>query len=249
MEISELLQSIGIRGNQADVYLKLVHLGRATASDIARQTGIKRPTVYDSLGELQAKGLISIAPIGSRRCYIAEDPKVLHDLARRYQHTIRNLVPQLQTIYHNHIDKPHFHMYEGAEGIRRVFEDLLTVKNGNYCYFGSAGDMIDALGADYLADYVERRVKRKIHSRAIRIANKERPFPPLSSSQRYLREVRYIQQPIAGDLAALFIYDGRVGVISTARENYGLVMASRDLASLLQILWDCMWKQVATTAI
>ena len=245
MDTDELLDRIGITGNQATVYLTLLRLGRAAAVEIARQTGIKRPTVYDNLRELQDQGLVSITAHGTRRVYIAEDPKRLQQLARRYQHTVRSLIPQLQQIFAGSAGLPHVQMFEGAEGVRQVFEELLSTTTGSYCYFGSAKDMIDALGEDYLDEYVHRRVTANIRSRAIRIRNKEVNFSPLSNSKKFLREVRYIRQEVSQDLAALFIFDGKIGIISTTKERYGLIIASRELAGLLQVIWDFTWKQTA----
>ena len=70
-------------------------------------------------------------------------------------------------------------------------------------------------------------------------------FSPLSNSKKLLREVRYIRQEVSQDLAALFIFDGKIGIISTTKERYGLIIASRELTALLQVIWDFTWKQTA----
>ena len=52
------LEKIGLTEKEAAVYLALLKLGPTTALKIARETGIKRPTVYTTLDALKGRGLV-----------------------------------------------------------------------------------------------------------------------------------------------------------------------------------------------
>ena len=64
MDITKLLQSFGLSETESIVYLKALRQEYSTASEIAKLSGIKRPTVYHTLQTLSEKGLIST--VGSK---------------------------------------------------------------------------------------------------------------------------------------------------------------------------------------
>ena len=56
---------------QARVYVALLRLGGATPAQIAQQAEVKRPTAYEALEDLCARGLATRAVVGRRRSYTA----------------------------------------------------------------------------------------------------------------------------------------------------------------------------------
>ncbi len=65
---------VGLEGETARVYLALVRLGEATASEVAERAGIPTNHAYGALNRLLKKGLVVI--VGGRpRRYIALEPK------------------------------------------------------------------------------------------------------------------------------------------------------------------------------
>ncbi len=68
------LMEFGISEKAARAYLSLVEIGKGTAYTIAKQSGIKRPTVYLLIEELRKKGLVIKIPHIKNQVYIAKDP-------------------------------------------------------------------------------------------------------------------------------------------------------------------------------
>ena len=54
-----ILLKIGLTGNESKIYMILLEMGEAIASDLAKKTDISRPHVYDSINRLMEKGLCS----------------------------------------------------------------------------------------------------------------------------------------------------------------------------------------------
>ena len=57
MNIIKNLQSLGFSEKESKVYFTLLKIGPSTAYKIAKQSGLKRPTVYIILEELRKKDL------------------------------------------------------------------------------------------------------------------------------------------------------------------------------------------------
>ncbi len=163
MRIEEILGSLGLRKDEIRLYLTLLEAPPATVSELARETGIHRPLIYRALPSLQEKGLISIVIKGKQKRYTAESPTRVEKLFRKLEQSFSVLLPALETSYTNREDRPVMKYYEGREGIRRVFDDLLdTLKKGEVFYRYSSRRATED-GEKYLPrNYRERRDQKQL---------------------------------------------------------------------------------------
>lgn len=244
-DLARRLAQAGLGRAQANAYVALVALGDAGAAEVARQARIPRTSAYAALAALAAAGLATPTVRGRRKRFIAAQPQTLLDLPRRQEALLRTLVGDLAGLARRRPVRPRIAIHEGREGIVHVNEQLLTVRSRRYRYIGSAQEMVDAMGADYLQDYVRRRVARGIHVQTIRVRGHESGLPCLGDGARWLREVRYLERPVARDLASVYLWDDRVSVISTIQEGYGIIIDSREFAAMLELVWETLW----TTAV
>jgi HTH-type transcriptional regulator, sugar sensing transcriptional regulator len=241
MDIREHLARLGLAGKRGDIYLALLRGGAATATQIARATRFKRPTVYDILAELQRLELVSETSAGKRRLFAAEGPERLEQMLERQREHLRAALPELQALHGQGPGRPKVRLYEGVEGVRSVNEDILTARSGEYFWFGSIKEIVDVVGRDYLEDWVRRRIEKGIWSNSIRVREKDPPEAYLTGGAKNLRRLRFISRPVREDIAGLYIYDNKVAVTSALKECYGLIVESRELAALLLTLWRVVW--------
>ncbi|MDD3117986.1 MAG: helix-turn-helix domain-containing protein [Victivallales bacterium] len=242
---AEALRQLGFGERKATLYLTLLTMGRGTAAELAAAAKIKRTTAYDLLAELTADHLAAVTFVGNKRYFVAEPPEQLQTLAARRVQAADRLMPGLKELFYRHADRPRVRYFEGAEGIRRVHEELLKVKNREYFYFGSISGFVDALGRDYLERFVRRRISRRIWSYAIRIRSQEIDSPLLLPGNENYRRVRYLSRSLPDNVASLTFYDGKIAICSTSHENYAMIVESWEMYTILKLVWDCMW-DVAT---
>jgi sugar-specific transcriptional regulator TrmB len=242
MNLGERLARLGLAGKRGDVYLSLLQTGAATATQVARSTRIKRPTVYDILTELSRMNLVAEGTVGKRRVFTAESPQRLREFHERQQQHLDSALPELQALFDQGPHRPRVRFYEGVEGIRFVSEDILTVQSKEYFWFGSMLEIVAVTGREYQEDWVRRRIAKGIWSNAIRVREKEPAYDFLKSGERNLRRLRFLPRPIVEDVAGLYIYDNKIAVTSALKESYGLIIESRELAALLRGLWRTLWE-------
>src|SRR5688572_20080019 len=161
-ELRKSLLEIGFSQKEADVYLSTLILGRGTASKIARSAHIVRTTVYDILGSLFDKGLVTLTGKEPKQEYVALSPDLLKEylaseLEKKqndFKRVKESLVPQLKSI-HNVKNRPKVMFYEGREGLEKVYEDTLSSHEPIRAY-ATYDDMQAALPG-YFPDYFYRR--------------------------------------------------------------------------------------------
>jgi len=242
MEIKQKLEEIGLTGKKADVYLAILQLGKATVVQIAKKAQIKRPTTYDILEDLVAKNLISQSFAGKKRYFVAESPEALKSLLKKQEEKVNQLMPELTSLFNITPHKPKIRYFEGREGLRQIYEEILKMETKQQFYFGSIKEMTDVLGREYLEDWVKRRIKAGIVSHAIRIKSKELPIKEWGAGKEFIRDLKFFPIDIKEDITNLLIFDNKVAIVSALAESYGLIIESNELAATLKYIWQVVWR-------
>ena len=236
------LERAGLKGKNATVYLALLQLGTASAYEISAATGIKRPTTYDILSELSSLGLVTINDTGKKRYFTVSDPRNLKRQPENRLSVIDTILPELKALYNEGERKPHIRYFEGIEGLTYIHEELLKVESGAYYYFDAGMKMLDLLGAAYLRKFVDRRIKQHIWSYSIRVKEAEVNIPYLASSVKYCRSVRYFPHQVDPNFTSIYMYDGCVGLASSKKESYAMIIESPEFNRSMKTIWNIVWE-------
>ncbi|MBD3359280.1 MAG: hypothetical protein GF365_01045 [Candidatus Buchananbacteria bacterium] len=242
MDIKNQLEELGLGGKKADVYLAVLQLGKASVMQIAKKARIKRPTTYDVLEDLLAKNLVSQTFDGKKRYFVAEDPKNLKLMIQEQENKVDQVLPELESLFNLIPHKPKIRYYEGAEGVKQIYEEYLKSKEKITYYFGSVKDEIELLGKDYMQDWVERRIKKGIKVKAIRLKEREMPIKKFGHGQKFLRDLKFFPLEITEPFNNIVIFDNKVAITSSKKESYGVIIESAELATTLKYIWQVVWE-------
>ncbi|MBI5264342.1 MAG: transcriptional regulator TrmB [Bradyrhizobium sp.] len=239
MDMEEKLAKIGITGKLYRLYLAAVELGEAPVQEVAARAGLPRTTAYDVLGRLEQEELIRIEERNGRRYVVAEDPVGMLQRLELRRQVISDLMPQIRSIYNRAKGKPQIRFYEGAEGIHTVLWNTLTCQSRTLRGILSMHELIETPGLAEMDDYITERVKRGIALKVLRSRDRdvEKIWP---SAREQLRELRYAPEGITLGVTQ-YVYDDKVSIISSKRENYGLIIESDDFARLQLTLFETLW--------
>lgn len=117
--------AIGMSEKEGKAYLAILELGEATMSDIVKKSHLKRTTLYDIIEILREKGLIGLSKYKKRITYVAENPAKLLECLEEEKQAIQRVMPELLTITNSMLKKPKVRFYEGRDGIKDVYRDIL----------------------------------------------------------------------------------------------------------------------------
>src|SRR3989344_5825627 len=121
-ELITTLKGIGLAKNEAAVYLACLELGPSSIWDIAKKSGIKRPTCYVILDELIWKGHASSTNDGKRTIYSVNSPKQLLRAVELRFTRFSNAIGQLEGLASKNPQKPVVSLYEGVNGIAEAYD-------------------------------------------------------------------------------------------------------------------------------
>jgi len=117
------LQALGLTEYEARAYTALLALGRAVPARVARQAGIPRPKIYETLERLEGRGLaakvgqspLEYAPLSARE-YLARSRRAFDDRLGALDRDLSRLAP-------DPAPEAVYHLY-GQAALRSMCEDL-----------------------------------------------------------------------------------------------------------------------------
>lgn len=116
--------AIGLSEKEATVYLAILHLGKASLSDIAKMTSIKRTTLYLHLDILLKRGFISKTLKKKRLLYVPENPKKVLDSFEKSKSLFLQQSPYIEGLYKKATHRPDVRLYEGVDGLVHILHEI-----------------------------------------------------------------------------------------------------------------------------
>jgi len=243
--LEEVLSELGISPKDVTVYLTLLREGPGSVRQLATSTGINRGTVYETLKHLQTLELVHFYNRETKQFFVAAAPSRLQELAElralqiaKASKDLTHVVAELEALYVAGTRQPVARMYEGSEGVRAIFEDVLETvsKSEVQEYFVYSSSAVREAGLyNSFQDYTQKRLEAGIHVKNISIGkggktaglDERRSIPGLEGTPTYILIYR-------GKLANIFL-DKQGELVGLIIENPGIYETQR---TLFLSLWD-----------
>lgn len=240
MTLARTLAELGIPETEARFYLAALELGEMPIRDIAEKAGISRTNAYDVLARLLDEGLVTtrdgpgkvlrVAAVGPERLIALFD-----DRRRR----LAGIMPELQSLHVGSSAKPRVRFYEGLDGIKTVLEETLGCRSKRLVGILSMRDLYEAPGRDWMDGLVQRRIEAGVFLRVIRARSNDLHANWIDSDAE-LRELRFAPADF-GSTMTTYVYDEKVAIISSSRENFAMTIESTEFAGMQRHLFDALW--------
>jgi len=242
--LASKLTEIGFSEDEAKIYLALLELGGAYASNIARKTQINRVNVYYILNELKKRGIVSEVDINKLKFYTCSEPKSLLKKEEAVLEKIKTLIPELTALENVHAIKPTVKFFEGIEGIIQVYEDTLTEKNEIVGY-SNLEIVMDTIG-EYMDRYATEKIKNSLKSRIIAPGTeKAKTFLDkfyLKDPERKVMEILFVSPKSFAFENDIFIYGNKLAIVSLREdEMFGMIVESGSVARTQRSLFNLAW--------
>lgn len=252
MIIEKELAALGLSTEESKVYLSVLELGGSFVSAIARRAKVNRSTCYHTLNNLVEKGLVSSYKRGKVLHFVAEDPKRFVQMAEERIEKTKNLIPQLLSLANTLTAKPKIRFYEGMEGVKSIFEDV--VKAPSTGSRSSKGEVlgytnlkgVTELFPSYFKQFCHKKVKQGIKTRYIAPAVEEGvdlidSYYPKKYDPNLL-EILMVNPNEFSFSNEIAIYGNKVAIISlNPEELMGLIVESPSFAKSMKSFFDLAW--------
>ncbi|MDD5438059.1 MAG: helix-turn-helix domain-containing protein [Patescibacteria group bacterium] len=243
MDLQSAIQNLGLTEKEAKIYLALLQSGQSTAYQIAKKSGLKKPTTYVILDGLIERGAVRKILKTKAMQYKATDPVELFVTARSRVQQAESVLPELRALAKSDNKVVQATYYEGVSGIREMYNFLMAeMKGKEYVGFYAHEKDTPKELANYWNDLNEELVRNKIKRRAV--------TPIDETTKRYI-ESRAIPRELA-DIKGLpkNVYDSNISIeifnqytqIISHRYEQGILIQNPDIANTLRMVFEIVWK-------
>jgi sugar-specific transcriptional regulator TrmB len=241
-------REIGMETRDKRVYEALIAQPKASLRQIASATGINRGSVYESIKQLVAAGLVGTIQSGKQMRYAATDPSIIIELLKERQARAAAAESQaadyITTIAaataEDTATPPFATYYEDDEGVAAILRDVIaTCREHGVDYRAISTSNVRQYLYHNFPNFTQRRIAEGISVRVIAVGRGG--TSDQLSERRWLEAKRGI-----GPNCYTLIYGDKTAFISMTEANVlsGIVIDNAGVAGLQKELFDQLWQSL-----
>ncbi|HLD43689.1 MAG TPA: helix-turn-helix domain-containing protein [Candidatus Nanoarchaeia archaeon] len=233
------LQRLGLQESDVKIYLSLLSHGLSTATQISQYTGLNRSHTYDKLDLLLEKGLISFVIKNNVKYFQASAPEKILDYISEMQKDIQIIIPDLAKLQRSNKTKTIVELYQGKEGMKTVFKDILREKK-DYFVLGEEGKFQEILPVfiqQFLRDVPRLGMKEHLLS-------KESKRGSIAMTPKNSR-IKYLPDEILSPSMSV-IYGNKTAVFIWSDPLFAILIKDKDVARSFKSYFDVLWRIAKT---
>jgi len=237
---------LGLSDKEAKTYLASLGLGSTSVQEIAKKSGLKRPTTYFAIEQLVKKGLMSSFEKGKKSFFSAESPERLVSLiaaqkkkAQVLEEELQSVLPELNNVFNLTGEKPMVKFFEGKEGIKAIQEDILKTEDKNIENIYPRDDFVKVFSEAERKGYIAELRKKRIKIRTIYTS--QAPAQLILNPYAKRKFVPCEKFPFSSDIV---IYGDKIAIGTYKGKLIGIIIESKEIAETLRLVFNLAWQTV-----
>lgn len=243
----EALQKLNLSPSEAKTYLAVLNAGELKVAEIAKLIGNTRMAGYLAVKGLKEKKLLSETIKDNKKYVFAGDPnRLVYNLQQEnveQDRALHTILPDLQSLYQSASIKLSIKTFQGHEGIKTIYNDILKTLNTGQKYVAFCTPDL-AFSKPALAKFlnynIKQRIKKKISFDAIAPSG-EVSIKLQKKDKNFLRRTKIIPQNEFPFKNEINIYADKIGILSF-KNQVGFIIQSEALADTLKMIFELAWK-------
>jgi sugar-specific transcriptional regulator TrmB len=242
LQVRQALRMLGFSENEVRILLVLFKEKKASTVEISKQAALSFSTAQYLLKNLVNRKIVRASgteedtfetlPEKELSDWIDEHKKINESLYEGAKSDLNNFLTNIK----DESWRPEVLYFEGEEGVRQIYEDVLSTGEDIYSWVDI--DKLRPVIGDYLEEYIKQRKKRGITSHSIMPKSKSNVEREHEKENREARIVK--RMDIDGEIR---IYGDKVAVITfDGKRPVGFVFRGEVITRLFKAIHDTMWK-------
>lgn len=165
------LQDIGLKKQEAEVYLACLKIGIAKVSDLAGEVNIPRTSIYIYIKNLLEKGYLKKSKKQGIEYFVPIEPRHISEEINEKAKTFSNTVPQLEKFLDFAGKKPKIEYFDTKQGMFRLYEEMLKLDYKHILYLIESGEAIkqnlEKMGWDFWYKWEKKFLEKKVITQGI----------------------------------------------------------------------------------
>lgn len=245
--LSEILECIGLTKEQVDIYLSLITHGAQSAGQLAKSTKVQRTYIYKICQELIKKGLITQSKKDRGTTFNPNSPDHLLAIAEEHkskanqaQTALEGILSELKEKYSAIEEKPVITHYEGIEGLKKVYSDIIKTKKDILLFRSLYDDKYPEID-NLVSNHITKQIEAGIHTRTITPLEKDTKDIYLNSDHQRLVSRHIVRNSLFTLPAQIIVYGNKVAIISLRSKIISTLIDNKDICDTFRQLFELQW--------
>lgn len=250
------LQQFGFSDYEARIYATLAEHSPANATLLAKKNNLSRSSVYTTLNQLIAKGVVGTTFKNNVKQFIAEGPEALEQLIEsektlleKKTDVLAGIQEQLNTLSNNTLHVPTITFFEGQEGLKKIYLSMMRQAQKNSTLYLLRDEFVweDEWNFIFKNPWRKRidtiKKEKNIQTRLlVNNSTVEKKHASVYRSQKRFA-FRYLPQAHMIHRFAIYMVDDIVSIFSIEKNNLvGIQMVNQHFAKNFIAIFDGLWK-------
>ncbi len=242
MDLQSAIQNLGLTEKEAKIYLALLQSGQSTAYQLAKRSGLKKPTTYVILDGLIERGAVRKVLKAKATQYQATDPVELFVEARNRVSQAEGVLPELRALAKSDHKIVQATYYEGLQGVKEMYDFLIgEMKGKEYVGFYAHEKDTPKELAVYWDELNKELVNYKIKRRCV--------TPVDETTKRYIEsqviphefaDIKGLPKSVYNSNISIEVFNQYTQIISHRYEQ-GILIQNPDIADTLRMIFEIVW--------
>ncbi|MGC1177382.1 MAG: helix-turn-helix domain-containing protein [Candidatus Saccharimonadales bacterium] len=248
-EIHKWLDSYGLNDSEIAIYTCILQYPEIKVSDMQRHTGLVRTTIYYTLAQLKAAGLISENTQNNVKTYRCTEADALKrsietDIVQQRQKLER--LDSLKSVFQTMEAKKseadsYIARYEGIEPVKQSIEKALRCDSKQWQIIASRDNFLYHMSKQYQQYYLKERKRRGITAKTLWEPTNDVLDP--SMEDVFYRNPRRLPEEFRGAFNSLVIvYDDTTLIIDPYDQKTAHAIHNAASTDLLRLVFNAMWR-------
>lgn len=240
MNIEQSIGAMGLSQPETQVYLALLKLGGAKASQLAKEVEMKRTTVYSLLDGLIEKGFVAVYYKKSQKNFKANKPQYIANFFENKLKLFNQAIPILESMEKKQTQAIGLRFIETKEELENFYINILKeYKDKSYRIIGSSQGW-ESIDPEFFQQFRQERATANIRTKLLVTAESEQ----LKIKERsLLRTVKYFPEKYSFK-STIDIFDDQILIVSPEMTSLAVVIAIPAMTDIFKSIFEAMWEMV-----
>lgn len=240
---ADIIEGLGLDEKCAALYEIALSIGEGTIQQIAKQSGVKRTSLYYIIPELIKKGLLIEAKRNGKTVYIAEHPSIVLQQAKEKLAAFEDILPDLEQSMNSVYARSRVQLAYGTTGFKHVWDLLFKTGAKEYCITTQGHGLLEFVKERYIVEQVIKN-KKKLGMRSRHLIV-DSPYAQKILEKDKLENRTSKILPRDTGIKFTEVICGKYTVFISPRiENTILIIENEEFAKSRQAVFDLIWKLI-----
>ena len=236
--MEEKLALLGLNEKEIKVYLYLIEYWISWASEIWKRVNIPKSTANFLADNLWRKWFLKKTFSWNTGLYEADIGLLQENIEKEIllkKEFIENIIPLLKEKNKNIISKPKIKFFDGIEGCKKAYSDILKIK-WTFYEFWAHEDLENAFWKKFMQDFIQARIIKPIFCDSIgTFWEAEEALQKLDGEQK--RNLKVFPKDFWEINSSIVIYDNKVLILNLNWIYNGVLIENNEFSQTMKTIF------------